>query len=238
MIAASQPATRQMLIELVINRVKENHQLRQRFEEQKIGQIDIRRVLSEIFEQRPMVGIPIDKVGEDLIQWAQTLKSEVKLWLVRKLVEFGNPQNVMYEVPEEYEPVLDTSPDSQKPESGNRVYGISVADLIHANLLNSGQKLFMNYKPQGTLSPKLFEATILDDGSLEVLGTKFSAPSYAALECLKNAGSDRETVNGWRAWKDLNGSTLYSQKPSARATWLNILHAGRKNLGTCQESTK
>lgn len=206
MIAASQPTARQMLTELVINRVKVNGDLRKRFDEQKIEQLDVRRVLSEIFSQRPVIGIPIDKVGQDLRMWAETLKSEVKLWLVRKLVEFGNPQNVMYEVPEEYEPVLDTSPNSLKP--ANKVYGVSVGDLMDANLVREGEKLSMSYKPQGGEN-KLYEATVLDDGSLEVLGTKFAAPSYAALECLQNAGSNRETVNGWRSWKNTSGKSLF-----------------------------
>lgn len=55
------------------------------------------------------MGIPIDQVGGDLREWAHTLKTEVKLWVIRKLVEFGNPENVIYEIPEEYRPVLDTS---------------------------------------------------------------------------------------------------------------------------------
>src|ERR1017187_2732293 len=92
-IAASQPASRRMLIELVINRVKENADLRERFDELSIKEIDIRRVLSEIFEGKPIIGIPIDQVGADLREWAQTLKSEVKLWVIRKLVEFGSPEN-------------------------------------------------------------------------------------------------------------------------------------------------
>jgi len=68
MIAASQPASRRMLTELVINRIRENARLRERIEELGIIEIDIRRVLSEIFEGRPIVGIPIDQVGADLCE--------------------------------------------------------------------------------------------------------------------------------------------------------------------------
>jgi hypothetical protein len=98
-IAASQPASRRMLTELVINRVKESAAFKERFEELGISEIDIRRVLSEIFEGKPIVGIPIDHVGVDLREWAQTLKTEVKLWVIRKLVEFGNPDNAIYRSP-------------------------------------------------------------------------------------------------------------------------------------------
>jgi hypothetical protein len=89
-IAASQPASRRMLTEMVINRVKEISGFRERFEELGVIEIDICRVVSEIFDGKPIVGNPFDQVGTGLRQWAQTLKCEVKLWVIRKLVEFGN----------------------------------------------------------------------------------------------------------------------------------------------------
>ena len=42
-IAASQPASRRILTEVVVNRVKENITLRERFEELGIAEIDIRQ---------------------------------------------------------------------------------------------------------------------------------------------------------------------------------------------------
>jgi len=65
----------------------------------------------------------------------------------------------------------------------------------------------MIYGPRGG-ERKQYEAVIAPDGSLETLGRTFSAPSYAALACIQNAGSDRETVNGWTTWKDSDGRTL------------------------------
>jgi hypothetical protein len=156
---------------------------------------------------RPVIGIPIDEVGSDLREWAQTLKNEVRRWVVRKLVELGNPNNVIYEVPEEYRPVLDTSPDSDDPAQANRYYDVSVADLVASNLLTPGQSLSMYYKPRGG-ERKQYHAVVSTDGSIETLGRPFSAPSYAALACIQNAGSDRETVNGWITWKDQSGHTL------------------------------
>jgi len=114
-IAASQPSSRRAVTELVVTRVKENPAFREKFEGLGVSEIDIRRFLAEVFETKPIIGIPIDDVGSDLREWAQTLKNEVRLWLIRKLVEFGNPSNVIYEIPEEYRPVLDTSPDSNEP---------------------------------------------------------------------------------------------------------------------------
>jgi hypothetical protein len=39
-------------------------------------------------------------------------------------------------------------------------------------------------------------------------GKSFSAPSYAALLCVQDAGSSRNTVNGWISWKTAEGKTL------------------------------
>lgn len=206
-ISASQPANRQALTELVINKVKENAAFRGKFEDFGIGEIDIRQFLARIFEGKPVVGIPIDEVGSDLREWAQTLKVEVRLWVVRKLVEFGNPGNVIFEIPEEYRPVLDTSPDSDESAEGYKYYDVSLTDLIENHLLTPSQSLSMIYKPRGG-ERKQYEAVVSANGSLETLGRTFSAPSYAALACLKDAGSDRETVNGWISWKDREGRTL------------------------------
>ena len=137
-IAASQAPSRRMLIEMVINRIKESASYKDRFEELGVMEIDIRRVVSEIFKKRPVIGIPIDAVGVDLKEWAMTLKVEVKLW-VRKLVEFGNSENIIYEIPEEYRPVLDTSPELDTSSSRLKYYDITIADLLAAGLLHSGK---------------------------------------------------------------------------------------------------
>lgn len=206
-IAASQPASRRLLTELVVNRVKENTAFREKFEDFGVREIDIRQFLADLFEGNPIVGIPIDEVGSDLREWAQTLKAEVRLWVVRKLVEFGNPSNVIYEIPEEYRPVLDTSSDADDSAQGYRYYDVTLSNLIESQLLAPGQSLFMGYKPRGG-ERKEYKAVVSTNGSLGVLGRTFSAPSYAALACIQDAGSDRETVNGWISWKDLEGHTL------------------------------
>lgn len=209
-IAASQPATRRMLAEVIVSRVtrvKENSAFREKFDNLAVDAIDIRQFVADILEQKPVIGIPIDDAGPDLREWAQTLKNEVRLWIVRKLVEFGNPSNVIYEIPEEYRPVFDSSPESDEPTQGYKSYDVSIADLIQGHLLTSGQTLTMTYKLKGG-ERKQYEAAVLPDGSLKTLNQEFSAPSYAALACIQAAGSSRETVNGWISWKDEAGQTL------------------------------
>ncbi len=206
-IAASQPANRRALTELVINKVRENSSIRENFDDFEISEIDIRQFVADVFEGKPIVGIPIDAVSSDLHEWAQTLKNEVRRWQVRKLVDFDNPGSVIYEIPEEYRPVLDTSPDSDESDPGYKYYDVTLTDLIESHLLYQGQSLFMSYRPRGG-DKKQYEAIVSTDGSLETLGRSFSAPSYAALACIQSAGSDRETVNGWRTWRDGEGRTL------------------------------
>ena len=65
----------------------------------------------------------------------------------------------------------------------------------------------MDYKPRNGQKKK-YKAVVLDDGSLELLGQKFSSPSYAALAGIQDAGSDRQTVNGWTSWKTEEGLTI------------------------------
>ena len=128
-----------------MNRVKENSAFREKFEDFGVIEIDIRRFLAEVFEGKPIIGIPIDDVSSDLREWAQTLKNEVRLWIIRKLVEFGNPSNVIYEIPEEYRPVLDTSPDADESDRVSEYYDVKIADLIESHLLEAHQPLFMSY---------------------------------------------------------------------------------------------
>ena len=205
-VAAQQPASRKLLIEIVVNRVREDVSLKNRIEELGIDEIDIRQVLTEIIESPPIVGIPIDHVSSDLREWAQTLKNEVKLWIVRKLVDLQNPDEILYEIPDEFRPVFDTA-DKTPERNGTMFYDVSISDLIEARLVAPQSKLTMSYKPRGG-EKKIFEATVTDDGDLLVGERSFSAPSYAALHCMQQAGSDRNTVNGWTSWKTLDGKWL------------------------------
>ena len=206
-IAATQPPTRRTLTEVVVNLVRENATLKEKFADFDIDEIDIRRVLGEIFESSPIVGMPIDEVGADLREWAQTLRSDVRLWRVRKLVEFGNPTHLIYEIPDEYRPVLDSSPDATESASGLKYYDVGLGDLVERGLLKLGETLNMACRPRGG-ERKQYEATVVEGGGLQVMGKSFSAPSYAALLCIQNAGSDRNTVNGWTTWRNADGHTL------------------------------
>lgn len=206
-IAASNPVSKQTLTDIAAERVRNDVDLQERFADEGIEVIDIRRVLGEILAKEPIVAMPIDAVKDDLREWANTLRIPVKLWIVRKYVEFGKPENVMYEIPEEFGPVAATAVEDDETQAEKARYDVTVADLIDAGLVTVGQCLLMPYKPRNG-SQRTYEGIICDDGSIEVLGKRFSSPSYAAVFGIQDAGSTRKTVNGWTAWRTHDGELL------------------------------
>lgn len=207
MIAVATPESRQLLEEIVIQMFTGNDYIKEKFKDENIKEIDIRKVIGEILNKAPVIGMPIDKISQDLKEWAGTLRNDVKLWLVKKYVEFGVPENIAYEIPEEYRPVLDTLEEKEKPKSGVAYYDVSLADLLDAGFLSVGEELVMAYKPKGG-NQKKYKAVITKEGSMIVLDKKFKSPSYAAVLGIQDAGSDRKTANGWISWKNKNGELL------------------------------
>lgn len=206
-LAAGRAETRQLLAEILVQMVTNDPQVEEKFEEEGIKQIDIRKVLSEIFEKPPIIGMPIDKVTNDLREWAETLKNDVRLWIVRKYSLFGDQKVIAYDIPEEYRPVLDTSDGGQDSKWGIQTFDVSLSDLMTAGFLHEGQSIIRSYKPRGGKN-RTFSGTLLKDGSISVLDQTFTSPSYAALACIQEAGSDRKTVNGWTSWRTKAGQTL------------------------------
>ena len=155
-----------------------------------------------------MVGIPIDRVSDDLRDWARTLKNQVKLWTVKKFIEMNNPSSVLYEFPEEYRPDMDTAETSDDDICREiQSCDVRITDLLEKGLLAAGEKLNMVYGPRNG-EKKRYECTVNIDGSIEVMGERFTSPSYAAVKCINAAGSTRKTENGWKVWKNIKGETL------------------------------
>jgi len=207
LLAVSRTETRQLLTEIMVQMVTNDTSVREKFEDEGIKEIDIRKVLGDIFEKAPIIGMPIDKVSNDLREWAETLRNDVRLWIVKKYSQFGAPDIIAYEIPEEYRPILDTTDRNEQPKSGIRAYDVSLADLINAGLLPDGAELNLSYKPRGG-KQKNYKGILSSDGSITVLGQNYSSLSYAALACIQDAGSDRTTVNGWTSWRTQDGKFL------------------------------
>jgi hypothetical protein len=208
-LASQQQMTKRTLVDLAVEQYQSEPYTKEKFEDLNIAAINVRQVVGDILETDPIIGVPIDGITNDLRDWARTLKYKVKLWVVSKFVEFNNPTNIVFEFPEEFKPELDTEEESkpQKPNAEIAQYDVELSDLITGGLLAVGERISMAYKPRNG-QPKRYEAIVLDDGSLEVLGQSFSSPSYAALAGIQDAGSDRKTVNGWTSWKNSNNKTL------------------------------
>jgi hypothetical protein len=206
-LAAGRAETRQLLTEILVQMVTKDPQVEEKFDEEGIKQIDIRKVLGEIFEKPPIIGMPIDKVTNDLREWAATLKNDVRLWIVRKYSQFGDQSVIAYDIPEEYRPVLDTSDNSQDSKSGIQTFDVSLSDLVASGFFYEGQSIVHSYKPRGGKN-RTFNGTLMKDGSISVLDQTFTSPSYAALACIQDAGSERKTVNGWTSWRTKDGKSL------------------------------
>ncbi len=122
LVAADQSTTKQMIIELIIQQLGEDSSIMKKFNDAGYGKEDegvfldeIRGVLGKIFGKSPIIGMPIDSISNDLRDWVETLKSNVKLCIVKQYVESGNPENIIYEIPEEYHPELDTAESGDGP---------------------------------------------------------------------------------------------------------------------------
>ncbi len=208
-LASQQVITRRTIVDLAVEQYKSDPSTKEKFDELNIAEINVRQVLGDILETDPIIGVPIDGVTNDLRDWARTLKYKVKLWLVTKFVEFNNPSNIIFEFPEEFKPELDTEQEAEEQNTNSEIsrYDVEIADLISSSLLKVGDKLIMPYKPRNRQS-KLYEATILEGGSLSLLNQVFGSPSYAALAGINDSGSTRQTVNGWTSWKTIDGKLL------------------------------
>jgi hypothetical protein len=208
-VASLQLTTKQKLEDISADLYEKDEYIKEKFENLGILTVHVRKVIRDILQEDPIIGIPIDSIPNDLKDWARQQKHKVKLWVVSKFVELSKPSNIVYEFPEEFRPALDTEEESKptKPNTSFAQYEVEIIDLIEANLLHVSDKLFMAYKPRNGQQKK-YEAIILEDGSLEFMGRKYSSPSYAALAGIQDAGSDRNTVNGWTAWKSSDGKTL------------------------------
>jgi hypothetical protein len=130
----------------------------------------------------------------------------VKIWIIEKYVSLREPGRVFYSIPDENVPTITTTPS----ESGLADTVRSSASQLWRDLLDAqpalvGQPVFLEYGPRGG-ERRTFQGVIRLDG-IEVGGAVYS-PSGAAMVCIKQAGSQRQTANGWVMWKTAAGELL------------------------------
>ena len=108
LVSAEQSTTKLLIIELIMQLLREDNNIMKKFngagygnDKEGVFEKEARGVLEEIFGKSPVIEIPIDSISNDLWSWTETLKANVKLSIVKKYVESGNPKKIIYEIPEE-----------------------------------------------------------------------------------------------------------------------------------------
>ena len=138
LVAADQSTTKQLIIELIIQQLREDNNIMKKLNDAGYGNEDegvfldeIHNVLGEIFGKSPVIGMPIDSISNDLWDWSETLKSNVKLCIVKQYVDSENSENIIYEIPEESHPELGTA-ESGDEHSKNAKRGKITKDNLNA----------------------------------------------------------------------------------------------------------
>ena len=147
LVAADQSTTKQLLIELIIQQLREDKNIMKKFNDEGYGNEnegvflnEIRDVLGEIFGKSPTIGMPIDSISDDLRDWTETLKTNVKLCIVKQYVESGNSENIIYEIPEECHPELDTAESGDEPSKNTERAKINKDNLNSREIYRSDKK--------------------------------------------------------------------------------------------------
>ncbi len=96
----SRADSRAMLLERLVDQIKGSAELRDRFDEVGIHAIDIRQILSDILETRPLLGLAIDAESDDLCRWAGQTAYEARLWVIRRFRDPKRPDEPVFEIPE------------------------------------------------------------------------------------------------------------------------------------------
>jgi hypothetical protein len=215
--AVASPTSREVILRLALETISQSQNLRRIFTELGISELEIHGRLDRILRKLPTIAIPIDAIPKDLQEWAQTLRNAVKIWVIEKFVSIKDAARILYSIPDENVPTLTTAP----LEGGNfatvRASGSQLwRELLDAMPALEGQTFLLEYGPRGG-ERKIFQGTIRQDG-MEVDG-EVNSPSYAAVRCMRKAGSQRETANGWEMWKNKDGeflSDLYEKHVNVR----------------------
>jgi hypothetical protein len=203
--ATDSQATRESLLKVCLDMVKKEKATAGVFADLDISQLEIHGKLQAILAKPPTIAIPIDGIPPDLQSWVKTLKFPVKLWLIEKYQSLDG-KVVFYSIPDENVPTLTTQ--TSKGQSVSTLvshFSQPFQEVIQSGLITEGQKVFLEYGPRG--KPKRKWEGILRKDGVEVEG-KVMSLSAAAVYCIQQAGSTRETANGWIMWKTEDGTYL------------------------------
>lgn len=202
--ALTHAASLTKILELALKEIEDSPRLRSLLKELGLKELAVHGQIQRILSKPPTIAIPIDEVPPDLLEWAGTLRTSVKIWQLGKYIgEDGGA--VLYMLPEDATPTIDTTTLDEVSRAYRGPGGDLYTRALKAGLLTVGERLYLEYGPRGSKKER-FEAIVRPDG-LEVEGKVFS-PSYAAVHCMKQAGSQRQTANGWVMWRKQDGTLI------------------------------
>lgn len=204
--AVGAPHTIETLIRLTLDQIRSNPEMKEIFRELGVSDLEIHGRVQTILRRAPTIAIPIDALPSDLTEWAQTLRNVVKIWVIQKYVSTTDPNRALYSLPDENFPTVSTSGANGAAVSTVRTSGSEpFQELIRSMPNLVGSRLKLEYGPRGS-ERRTFEGLLRSDG-VEIDGKLFS-PSYAAVYCMRKAGSTRKTANGWTMWRTEDGGLL------------------------------
>ena len=154
-----------------------------------------------ILRKEPTVAIPIDISCDDLEALARTQKMAVSIWVIAKHESHNQRGRVAYQIPSDNEASIVAQPTETSISVVRRSSSKSIAALIEGGLLESGERLALDYQGKHFTGEANPQGIKLADG-------KVYSPSRAAVRCYAQAGSTRPTENGWRAWKNKSQISL------------------------------
>ncbi len=192
------------ILELALKEIDDSPRLRSLLKELGLKELAVHGQIQKILSKPPIIAIPIDEVPPDLLEWASTLKTSVKIWQIEKYIGEDDGA-VLYMLPEDATPTIDTTGTGEPGRAYRGPGGDLYGRVLKADLLAVGEKVYLEYGPRGSKKER-YEAVVRPDG-LEVDGKVFS-PSYAAVHCMRKAGSERRTANGWIMWRKQDGTLI------------------------------
>jgi len=99
LVAIENHEVKRKLIDMFTNEVGKSEELKNKFAELGISELEVRKVIEDIIERPPILAVPIDYIPVDLKDFARVLKNEVRLIEIEKYVS-EEAQNVAYKIPE------------------------------------------------------------------------------------------------------------------------------------------
>ncbi len=172
--------TRKQITEVLYNEIKKDVFLEARVTK-KIGSGEIYRFLSNVVSTEPGLILVVEEKTDQLKEAAQSLAFQESDILEIKTFRRQDAENVhihLFPTPRKIHP---PKPPTKKT--------LTIAHLIQANIIRSGDKFIAKYKN------KSHSATVTQDGTLEINGKEYQTPSGAG---------DRITgyaCDGWFFWK-------------------------------------